>query len=120
MNIDIRDFALRGARSRLVELEKEKQAILKRFKELDLEEAASEAAAELEPPLGAGGRRLSKTGLTFKVWAWWVTEKKINSISTRDVVEALGVKSGAASGAINQLVAQKLAKRVGRGVFRLV
>lgn len=118
MNIDIRDFALRGARSRLVELEKEKQAILKRFKELDLEEAASEAAAELEPPLGAGGRRLSKTGLTFKVW--WVTEKKINSISTRDVVEALGVKSGAASGAINQLVAQKLAKRVGRGVFRLV
>lgn len=119
MSTNIREFAVMGARISLIELEKRKQAILKQFPELDIEETAEETNAT-EPPVGASGRRLTKNGMAYRIWAWWTTNKKISSISTRDVVEALNVKTPAAASGLNQLVAQKLAKRVGRGVFRLV
>lgn len=112
------DLMLRGARSRLVELNKERLELLKMFKELDIQEEKPVLNNHLpEPPKGASGRRLVKGGTIHKLWAYMSNHPVI--ITPDDITEPLKLSRTGATSALNQLVGQKLAVRVGRGRFRL-
>lgn len=117
--VDKHELMIRGARSRLVDLNKERLALLKMFKELDVQEELVERRVRQElpePPLGASGRRLVRGGSAHRTWA---ALEKGRRVTPDDVAGLTGVPRKQANQSLNQLVAQKLVRRVKRGVFQL-
>lgn len=115
MPISKAELMLRGARSRLVEINRERLELVKLFPEL---EAAIPVPEIIEPPVGASGRRLVKGGTTHKVWQWMVTHG--NSTTVQAVADALHIPPKTAYTSLNQLVQQKLATKIGRTGYRLI
>jgi hypothetical protein len=113
MSINKNELMLRGARSRLVELDKERLEILKLFPELDTQ---TQAPSNAQPPVGASGRRLMKTGTAFKLWSFMTGE---GVVTAGLASEKLRLSKKTVYNALTQLEKQKLAVKVGRGQFRI-
>lgn len=113
------ELMLRGARSRLVELNKERLELIKMFKELDIAEAEQKPANNdlLDPPVGASGRRLQKKGPPHRIWNYLTQHP--GTTTAIAVAGVLKITLTQARGALNQLVKQKLAVKVGRGTYKL-
>lgn len=107
------DLLLRGARSRLVELDKERFELIKMFPELE----TGPPPEREEPPVGASGRRLVKGGSTHKVWLYMVGHPGLVTVGL--ISQALHIPQKTAYSSLNQLVAQRLAVKFGRGSYKL-